>query len=478
MTASNQPRARDVPGSMNTAMPEEGKRDRLARAIVKGCHWLSARSVKSRLLFEDIAARLLLSDAEGRYTHTLPVADPVYAPVELARRTDELNVAADRYFSGIDRDYLLGKPFTDRLFFARRLFDLGVLFHWLRIIPGDVVLELGAGSCWLSHLLNRYGCKTIAVDVSPTALAIGRELFETDAHTDWSIEPEFVASDGHRLPLDDGSVDKIIVYDAFHHVPNYGAVLAEMARVLGDGGIIGMREPGRHHAAAEKSQAEVREFGVLENDVIVEDIERLGRQCGLDRTTIVPLTIDDSVEVPASELGQFMRARNLRAVWEPLCTALVETNFILMYKGTPRLDTRRPGLLDARIRPVSQSDPLAVRAGQPSSLTVEVENAGDTLWLADTAGVPGWTQLGLRLHTADKAETLIDGEWQRARLPRDVPPGDSVRIVVELPALGSASVGAGNYIVVFDLVAEGVAWFADVNSPTARLGLRVVPADD
>ena len=36
--------------------------------------------------------------------------------------------------------------------------------------------------------------------------------------------------DGHRLELDDESVDRVACNDAFHHVPNPGEVLAEFAR--------------------------------------------------------------------------------------------------------------------------------------------------------------------------------------------------------------------------------------------------------
>ena len=143
-----------------------------------------------------------------------------------------------------------------------------------------------AGPCWLSHLLNRFGCKTFAVDVSATALKIGRELFESDQRTNWAVRPEFITYDGHRLPLEDDSVDKVVIYDAFHHIPNAAEVLREVARVLRDGGIVGMREPGWRHASTEKALAEVREFGVLENDIVVEDIERLGRRCGLHRRGI------------------------------------------------------------------------------------------------------------------------------------------------------------------------------------------------
>ena len=88
--------------------------------------------------------------------------------------TDELNRAAERYFAEFeDRDYLLDKPFSDSRGFAHHLFDMGVLFHWLRLEPGDVVAEIGAGTCWLSQFLNRYGCKTISIDVSATAARSG-----------------------------------------------------------------------------------------------------------------------------------------------------------------------------------------------------------------------------------------------------------------------------------------------------------------
>ena len=343
------------------------------------------------MLCEDVGSRLFLTDKMDLDKIPLPAADLLYDPADLARQTDEFNVAAEDYFARSDRDHLLGKPFTERMSFARRLFDLGVLFHWLRITPGEVVLEMGAGSCWLSHLLNRFGCRTIAVDVSATALDIGRELFDSDPRTNWAVEPEFIVYDGHRLPLEDGSVDKVIVYDAFHHIPNYEAVLREMARVLRDGGIVGMREPGRYHAGTEKSVAEVREFGVLGNNIVVEEIGRLGRRCGLDRTTIVPLTIDESIEVPASELGEFMQGKHLRTFWEPLCAAIACTSFILMYKGESVPDTRRPRQLAARIDLQPQTDPLRVHVGQACNIKVEIENTGDTLWLADTPDLAGWT---------------------------------------------------------------------------------------
>ena len=421
-------------------MLRTGKRDWLAGTIAGSCNWLSRRSARFRLLFEDIGGRLFLTEKMR-----LPAAEPRYQPAELVHLTDEFNAAAEDYFARQeDRDYLLGKPFTDRMFFARRLFDMGVLFHWLRLTPGETVLEIGAGSCWLSHILNRFGCRTIAVDVSATALDIGRQLFERDSQTNWELDPRFLTYDGHRLPLDDEVVDKVILYDAFHHIPNQEDVLAEIGRVLRDGGIIALREPGRDHAAAEKSLAEVREFGVLENDIIVEEIEKLAAKHGFARTTVVPLTIDESIQIEASELGEFMRGKHFRQYWERLCTALVDTNFILIYKGEHVTDTRRPGLLRARITPLAEQKSVALATGELGWIDVNVENTGDTLWLTKNSDQAGWTRLGGRLHRADTDQTLLDGDWLRLDLPRDLAPADKVDLTVPLPVLDEP----GDYLVV------------------------------
>ena len=145
-------------------------------------------------------------------------------------------------------------------------------------------------------------------------------------------------------------------------------------------------------------------------------------------------------------------------------------SFILMYKGESVPDTRRPRQLAARIDLQPQTDPLRVHVGQACNIKVEIENTGDTLWLADTPDLAGWTRLGVRLHAADDTTTLLDGDWQRALLPHDMAAGDVVTIEVELPPIDAP----GAYLMVFDMVAEDVAWFADVNSPTTHLCLLVV----
>ena len=69
--------------------------------------------------------------------------------------------------------------------------------------------------------------------------------------------------------------------DAFHHVPNPGLVLAELSRVLKEGGIAGFAEPGPEHSKSPQSQYEMKTFKVVENDVNVAGNLAARAGCGL-----------------------------------------------------------------------------------------------------------------------------------------------------------------------------------------------------
>ena len=310
------------------------KKELAAACIVAACRWLSRRSVRIRLVVHMVVNRLFLTQQMERRT-----APPPFAADELAARTNEFNRASERYFAEHrDLEFLLGKPWSDSANFARRMFDIGVLAHWLRLSPGEVTAELGAGTCWLSHFFNRFGCRTIAIDVSPTALRMGRELFERDPRTNWNVKPEFLHYDGHRIPLPDGHVDKMVIYDAFHHVPNQAEILREMARVLKAGGVVAMCEPGTGHAGNETSRLEADEWGVLENEVVTEDLEKLALACGFDGVRVVPIGLPASIEIAPSRFRDFLLGPGLGHYWSLWCDAFQSINYIVLYKGT----TSRP----------------------------------------------------------------------------------------------------------------------------------------
>ena len=393
-----------------------------------------------------------------------------HSAASLEQQTAAFNRAAEDYYAGYGNpEHLLAKPFSEPESLSRRLIDLGVLLHGLRLSPGDVVLDLGAGSCWVSHLLNRFGCRTISVDVSPTALAIGRTLFERDPHTNWTLDPVFLPYDGQTLPVADASVDRIVLYDAFHHIPNHERLLREMRRVLRPDGIVAMSEPGRGHSTSPPSVAETASTGVLEQELVLEDIAEQGIAAGFAAVHVIADTQSPIAEIDARQLRSFMGGRGFARYWRDFCAELDGHHYILLFAGDPRPTTARPQRLLAIICLVAPEGGVEVHVGQQARLTVDLNNAGDTRWLhrPDQAG---WTRFGVHLHLAGKARPLIDHDWLRVPLPHDVPPESRLRLELVLPAIPEP----GDYLLVCDLVVEGVAWFAERGSLTLDIPCRVI----
>src|SRR5882762_9584352 len=135
---------------------------------------------------------------------------------------------AEQYFAGLsDWTHHLAKPFGNFDETPQLLINFAVVLQGLDLCPGMTVPEFGAGTCWASRILTQLGCRVIACDVSATALAIGRELYQRYPQMGDQPAPTFLLFDGHRLDLPDKSVDRVVCLDAFHHVPNPTEVLGE-----------------------------------------------------------------------------------------------------------------------------------------------------------------------------------------------------------------------------------------------------------
>ena len=307
---------------------------------------------------------------------------------DLLRRTEEYNLAAERYFAEYpDRQFLLDKTVQRAPTFAAYLIAVGVLVAGARLRPGDVVVEFGAGSCWLSHFLNRFGCRTIAVDVSATALDIGRRLFEDDPRTNWSLDPRFLCPTmDTRCRWRTASCDRIVVYDAFHHVPNQREVLAEMHRVLNADGVVAMSEPGQGHAASPTSIAETAATGVLENELVIEDIAALAEAVGFREVNVLAEGPTRRYEIPVRDIGSFKGGQGFRWYWRDLCHELATHHHVLMHKGRSRPTTERSGRLSAGLSIVRPRGTVTLSVDEPLRVDLRVANLGDTGWAASRRG--------------------------------------------------------------------------------------------
>lgn len=163
----------------------------------------------------------------------------------------------------------------------RLIADFAAAVQCLAPRASDVVLDVGAGSCWVSEWLARLGFRTISVDISEDMLRIGRERLGHRGH--------LVAGDLEALPLSAGSVDRAICLNAFHHLPDPEAAIAELHRVLRADGAVVFSEPGLGHAGQPHSVRATSDFGVLERDVAVRDLMGQCLAAGFADVRIKPL---------------------------------------------------------------------------------------------------------------------------------------------------------------------------------------------
>jgi hypothetical protein len=264
----------------------------------------------------------------------------------------------------------------------------------------------------------------------------------------------FLAYAGGRLPLADESVDRVICFDAFHHVRDQAHVLSEFARVLRPGGRLAMMEPGPNHSRTSKSQSEMARFKVIENDVVMTEIFEVGNRLGFSPPQMlvqfqVPLTVPlDTFEQWAAPTELPLHAE--RQLLSALRGGLTDSQCFFMTKGDAPPDSRQAQALAAHISLLSAQP---VQAGsEVFELHFRIQNTGEATWLTEPDRL-GQVKLGSQLFCSDGTVRNLD----HGRFPLDietVQPGATIDLVVQVQRPAQA----GDYLC-FDMVAEMIAWF-------------------
>jgi len=387
-----------------------------------------------------------------------------------ATTVEQACATAERYFAQLTSwEHHLAKPFSGPEDAPALLVAFATLLQGLAVSPGHEVLDFGSGTCWTSRFLAQMGARVTAVDVSPTALAIGAELFRRLPPIGDRPAPRFLAFDGYRLDLPDRSVDRVFCLDAFHHVPNQREVLAELHRVLRDGGVAGFSEPGPEHSRSPQSQYEMRTFGVVENDVRIEEIWDAARAVGFSALRLALYSVPGMlVSWPeyVELLGDGEPARRFAAFSRRF---MAERRTFFLYRGSPP-----PAAAEYRagLRSALAVAPAAARvaAGGEVAFQVTARNTGASVWQPHGAGVGG-VSLGAHLYDEGGAILRHSYHWEPLT-PGDgapVAPGESVVREAHVPAPAP-----GRYLLEFDLVAADVVWFGLNGSTTPRVALEVV----
>jgi SAM-dependent methyltransferase len=368
---------------------------------------------------------------------------------------EQLLQSADQYFAHMTpASEQCRKPFSNPMDAVHLTRHLGLVLEAADLFRKARVLDFGCATGWLTLDLAQMGCNAVGVDISPAAIRLAQ--VSKAARGAAAAKAEFLVYDGQRLPLPDASIDRIICFDAFHHVRDQRATIFEFARVLKDGGRVACMEPGPHHSKTPQSQAEMAQYKVIENDVSMVDIARHAADAGLDRPQMVvqfqrPFVVDvdefNAWDARGVSLGFGAR------MWRTLDAQLTDGQCFYMLKGQPERDSRRAEGLAAQLT-LRSARPVSGAGAAQIELEVLAQNTGDRHWI--TAAMPGQVNLGVHLLSADGR--LINNDHARLRLPQGpVAPGQEVLIrgMVPLPAIE-------RYRLQLDLVAEEVSWFGSL----------------
>jgi ubiquinone/menaquinone biosynthesis C-methylase UbiE len=370
---------------------------------------------------------------------------------------------------------------------ARMLHDFAVAMLTLQPAADDLILDLGAGACWCSDLLGRLNRRAIAVDISVDMLRAGRSRPGADIRA--------AAGDMESLPFASGTFQKAVCLSAVHHVPDIGKAIREIARVLDADGVALFSEPGQGHADAPVSAAAVRDFGVLEQDILVGLFMRQCRAAGFEHVSLKPLMH----AVPGFEVtleqwdawSQLARSTRPRRALAKLALAgaelfglgkrgplFEEAMAIRMVRTIRQVVEHQPIIVAAKTRAgtgeamrwrasIQAQSPQRATRGSAMPITAVATNAGSAVWRVRSSSGVGHVSLGVQL--LDSEGHVVSRDYHRVALPHDVTPGQSVTIAFECPL----PMEPGQHRLKLDLVAEGVTWFETAGSLPASISVAV-----
>jgi ubiquinone/menaquinone biosynthesis C-methylase UbiE len=149
----------------------------------------------------------------------------------------------------------------------------------LRLAPGMTVADLGAGTGYfLPHLSPAVGPtgRVLALDVEPEMVRYMRDRAARQGLT--NVVARAVAGDDPGLPP--AGVDRVLIVDTWHHLPDRAAYSAKLAAALKPGGLVVVVDftpesqlgpPPAARVPAETTAAELRAGG-LQAEIVAEPL--------------------------------------------------------------------------------------------------------------------------------------------------------------------------------------------------------------
>jgi SAM-dependent methyltransferase/uncharacterized protein YbaR (Trm112 family) len=158
-------------------------------------------------------------------------------------------------------------PFAqwDSAFSVYLLKLFGAVAPLLALNQGDRVIDSGCGYAWTTEWLLRSGFDPIGVDICRTYLEVGVTRMGAS-------RPHLVIADVENLPFAPGIARAVLAYESFHHIPDRARAMRAYERVLRDGGVAILAEPGAAHEQAQVAIDAMQKYGILEKGMELGDV--------------------------------------------------------------------------------------------------------------------------------------------------------------------------------------------------------------
>ncbi len=370
---------------------------------------------------------------------------------------DEHVRRSDAYFATLQPDdWRFYKPFYGPSAISGVLVKIGQMFDLAALYHGATVMDFGCGTAWLSRIVARLGCNAIAVDVAQTPLRMADD-FTRRTQPDLADKITYSVYDSQHIDLPDESVDCILCHDAFHHVADQKITLTELYRVLRPEGRAVFVEPGPNHSRSPMSQFEMRNYGVIENDIRIEQIDEIAREVGFYRLDVSLFAVRGHA-IPVAHYMQIYKrevesaqqfAPDAPAIYRSLAMgSILNERIFVIYKSKDSLqsDSRRHDGTLGSIKVLN-----ATKSEGSLILDVEITNTGRTIWRPSGSG-HGAVNLGLQLYSEKKL--AVENFMRHNFLTERLRPEETVvtRVVCKKPI-------PAEHQLRLNLVAENVLWF-------------------
>jgi len=174
----------------------------------------------------------VIADLLARAQKEIPEAphDRATARRVVKKRQDKMRAFFDSVAGRHGKDYVPGKSWKAM---AEAL---------LRLMPPQIIADLGAGDGSFSLLLAQNAEKVIAVDSSAKMIEFARE----QASRNHVKNVDYRLGDMEELPVDDASVDIVFFSQSLHHALHPDRAICEAARILKPGGRIAILDLAKH----------------------------------------------------------------------------------------------------------------------------------------------------------------------------------------------------------------------------------------